>query len=114
MSMNMIVPIQKSIMFFMMMLPALLALVRPVSSIAKPHCMKNTSAAPIMNQIPPPLPNISDSNAFVSISYILPKKIYRSRCSLYCPLDKYFRRPSGRGSQTRPRSPTPMPLTLSG
>ena len=36
----------------MMMLPAFFALVKPVSTIAKPACIKNTSAAPIKNQIP--------------------------------------------------------------
>ena len=33
----------------MMMLPAFFARVNPVSTIAKPACMKNTSAAPIRN-----------------------------------------------------------------
>lgn len=61
--MNGMVPIQKSIRFFIMMLPAFFALVNPVSTIAKPHCIKNTSAAPIINQMPPPLPNISVSIA---------------------------------------------------
>ena len=36
----------------MMMLPAFLARVKPVSTMAKPACMKNTSAAPIKNQMP--------------------------------------------------------------
>ena len=40
------VPRLKSIRFFMMMLPAFLARVKPVSTIAKPACIKNTSAAP--------------------------------------------------------------------
>ena len=40
------VPRQKSIRFFMMILPAFFARVKPVSTIAKPACMKNTSAAP--------------------------------------------------------------------
>ena len=39
------VPMQKSIRFFMMMLPAFFARVKPVSTMAKPACMKNTSAA---------------------------------------------------------------------
>ena len=39
------VPSEKSIRFFMMMLPAFFARVKPVSTIAKPACMKNTSAA---------------------------------------------------------------------
>ena len=41
---------QKSIRFFMMMLPAFLARVKPVSTMAKPACIQNTSAAPIRNQ----------------------------------------------------------------
>ena len=36
----------------MMMLPAFFARVNPVSTIAKPACMKNTSAAPIRNHTP--------------------------------------------------------------
>ena len=44
------VPIQKSIKFFMMILPAFFALVKPVSTIAKPACIKNTNAAPIRYQ----------------------------------------------------------------
>lgn len=51
-SINTTVPIQKSIKFFIIMLPAFLARVKPVSTIAKPHCIKNTRAAPIKNQIP--------------------------------------------------------------
>ncbi len=43
---------QKSIRFFMMMLPAFLALVKPVSTMAKPACMKKTRAAPIKNHTP--------------------------------------------------------------
>ncbi len=34
------------------MLPAFFALVNPVSTIANPACIKNTSAAPIKNQTP--------------------------------------------------------------
>ena len=45
------VPIQKSIRFFIMMLPAFFALVNPVSTIANPACMKKTSAAPKRTQI---------------------------------------------------------------
>ena len=48
--MNIGVPMQKSIRFFMIMFPAFFALVNPVSTMANPHCMKNTSAAPIKNQ----------------------------------------------------------------
>ena len=43
---------QKSIRFFIMIFPAFFALVKPVSTIAKPACIKNTSAAPIRNHIP--------------------------------------------------------------
>ena len=43
------VPTQKSIRFFMMILPAFLARVNPVSTMAKPACIKNTSAAPDKN-----------------------------------------------------------------
>lgn len=43
---------QKSIRFFIMMLPAFFALVKPASTIAKPACIKNTNAAPIRNQTP--------------------------------------------------------------
>ena len=50
--MNTTVPMQKSIRFFMMMLPAFLALVKPVSTMAKPACIQNTSAAPMRNQTP--------------------------------------------------------------
>ena len=45
------VPIQKSIRFFIMIFPAFLARVKPVSTIAKPACIKKTSAAPISTQI---------------------------------------------------------------
>ena len=41
------VPMQKSMRFFMTMLPAFLARVKPVSTMAKPACMKKTSAAPM-------------------------------------------------------------------
>ena len=39
------VPSEKSIRFFMMILPAFFARVKPVSTIAKPACIKKTSAA---------------------------------------------------------------------
>ena len=38
-------PMEKSIRFFIMILTAFLARVNPVSTMAKPACMKNTSAA---------------------------------------------------------------------
>ena len=66
-SMNMTVPIQKSIMFFMMMLPAFLARVRPVSNIAKPHCIKNTNMAPMMyHKLPAPRTAIAPVSIFLS------------------------------------------------
>ena len=45
------VPMQKSIRFFMMMLPAFFARVKPVSTMAKPACMKNTRAAATSTQM---------------------------------------------------------------
>ena len=50
MRMNTQVPMQKSIRFFIRILPAFLARVKPVSTMAKPACIQNTSAAPIRNQ----------------------------------------------------------------
>ena len=49
MRMKVTVPIQKSIRFFIIMLPVFLALVKPASTIAKPACIQNTNAAPIRN-----------------------------------------------------------------
>ena len=46
------VPIQKSIRFFIRILPAFFALVKPVSTIANPACIQNTSAGPVRNQTP--------------------------------------------------------------
>ena len=48
---NTTVPMAKSIKFFIIIFPAFLALVNPVSTIANPACMKNTSAAPSKVQI---------------------------------------------------------------
>ena len=48
---NTTVPIQKSIRFFIIIFPAFFALVKPVSTIANPACIKKTKAAPIKNQI---------------------------------------------------------------
>ena len=45
------VPIQKSIRFFIRMLPVFLARVKPASHMANPACMKKTSAAPSNTQI---------------------------------------------------------------
>ena len=50
MRINTTVPMQKSIRFFIRILPAFLARVKPVSTMAKPACIQNTSAAPIKNQ----------------------------------------------------------------
>ena len=50
--MNITVPIQKSIRFFIRIFPAFLALVKPVSTMAKPACIQNTNAAPIRNHTP--------------------------------------------------------------
>ena len=49
---NITVPIQKSIRFFIRIFPGFFALVKPASTIAKPACIQNTSAAPIKNQTP--------------------------------------------------------------
>ena len=48
--MNITVPIQKSIKFFMIIFPEFFALVKPASTIAKPACIQNTNAAPMRNQ----------------------------------------------------------------
>ena len=52
MKINTTVPIQKSIRFFIIMLPAFFALVKPASTMANPACIQNTNAAPIKNQTP--------------------------------------------------------------
>ena len=49
---NITVPMQKSIRFFISIFPAFFALVKPVSTIAKPACIQNTNAAPIKNHTP--------------------------------------------------------------
>ena len=41
------VPMQKSIRFFMMILPVFLARVKPASTMANPACIQKTNAAPI-------------------------------------------------------------------
>ena len=45
------VPKQKSIRFFIIIFPAFFALVKPVSTIAKPACIKKTNAAPNLSLI---------------------------------------------------------------
>ena len=42
---------QKSIRFFMRMLPVFLARVKPASHMAKPACMRKTMAAPTRTQM---------------------------------------------------------------
>ena len=42
---------QKSIRFFMRILPVFLALVKPASHMENPACMKNTRAAPNSTQM---------------------------------------------------------------
>ena len=64
------VPSEKSIRFFIMMLPAFFALVKPVSTIAKPACMKNTSAA--ATSVQPT--SIDVASSMISI-FITPLKI---------------------------------------
>ena len=49
---NVTVPIQKSIRFFIRIFPEFFALAKPVSTIAKPACIQNTNAAPARNHIP--------------------------------------------------------------
>ena len=71
---NTTVPIQKSIRFFIIILPVFLALVKPASTIAKPACMKNTSAAPIKNQTPKTSPEIA--SMIVVLIKIIPLKIF--------------------------------------
>ena len=45
------VPMQKSMRFFIKMLPVFFAQVKPASHIEKPACMKNTSAEPTRTHI---------------------------------------------------------------
>ena len=45
MTKNAIEPTEKSIRFFMIIFPAFFALVKPVSTMAKPACIKNTRNA---------------------------------------------------------------------
>ena len=45
------VPMQKSIRFFIKILPVFFARVNPASHMEKPACIKNTSAAPSSTQI---------------------------------------------------------------
>ncbi len=65
---NTTVPIQKSIRFFMMMLPAFLALAKPHSTIANPACIQKTNAAPIRNQTPKTFSSIKLLIKLVSIN----------------------------------------------
>lgn len=63
---HMTVPMQKSIRFFIIMLPAFFALVKPASHMANPACIQNTSAAPARNHTA----KTSPSNAFIISSVI--------------------------------------------
>ena len=72
------VPIQKSIRFFIIMLPAFFALVNPVSTIAKPACIKNTKPAPIKNQIAKLL---FVASCKISCAFIVPSSIL-----FHCPI----------------------------
>ena len=65
--MNITVPIQKSIRFFIIMLPAFFALVKPASTIANPACIQNTNAAPIRNHTP----NITLLASIIIASFII-------------------------------------------
>ena len=58
------VPIQKSIRFFIMMLPLFLAL-------AKPACIRNTGAAPIKNHTAKSCSFVSYVTSFLIVSFIL-------------------------------------------
>ena len=62
-------PIAKSIRFFMMMLPAFLALVKPVSTIAKPACMKKTSAVATSTQTVSRLDTVDTIDSIASPPY---------------------------------------------
>ena len=67
---------QKSIRFFIMMLPVFFARVKPASTIAKPACIQNTSAAPIKNQTANTCSDVASvTSALIvsSISFCLPK-----------------------------------------
>ena len=55
---------QKSIRFFMRMLPVFFARVKPASHMAKPACMKNTSAAPSSTQIVLTAENVIVNSSF--------------------------------------------------
>ncbi len=64
---NITVPIQKSIRFFIIMLPEFFALVKPASTMAKPACIQNTSAVPIKNHTPKMLLSTTSIISFVII-----------------------------------------------
>ena len=74
------VPRQKSSRFFMMMLPACFARVKPVSTMANPACMNQTRMAPIKNQTP------VDPKMVIKLPpkvfHILKKCIYREGAAL--------------------------------
>ncbi|MPN55501.1 hypothetical protein SDC9_203185 [bioreactor metagenome] len=60
-------PSTKSIRFFMMMFAAFLARVKPVSTIAKPACIKNTNTVPSKVHNVSTDENINDSSFCFSI-----------------------------------------------
>ena len=72
----------------MMIFPAFFALVNPVSTIAKPACIKNTNAAPIKNQIPnTSVPTVSEICVIIScviyIFLLIPLKHLLSPAEVY-------------------------------
>lgn len=73
--MNTTVPIQKSMRFFIRMLPVFFALVKPASTIAKPACIQKTNAAPIRNQTPKITPLISSVIVMSSLSFFILLKV---------------------------------------
>ena len=68
---NITVPIQKSIRFFIIMLPEFFALVNPVSTIAKPACIQKTRAAPIRNHTPNNSASTADKISCITISSLI-------------------------------------------
>ena len=93
--MNITVPIQKSIRFFIMIFPAFFALVKPVSTMANPACIQNTNAAPIKNQTPKVCELMASIISCVitlsSFNYILKACTFREFPAKTCtPLCIYF------------------------
>ena len=63
-------PIQKSIRFFMRILPAFFALANPDSTIANPACIQKTRAAPMRNHTANSFPSISSNTSSINLSSI--------------------------------------------